>query len=207
MPPQAKATILCIEDEAPLLEELAEELESRGHNVLTAADGDAAEAILRETVPDVILCDVIMPRRDGFTLLRDLRAGNILSDQSAFIFLTALSDRAPQIEGLAAGAVDYLTKPVDLDLLHLKIDNTLAFMRRLKGETTAPVLEIHLSRREQQVLALVGQGARTGAIAVQLGISEHTVSQYVKELYRKLGINNRADAARIAIQYGLVKPE
>lgn len=202
-----QATILYIEDEAPLREELAEELEAHGYHVLTAADGDQAEEILRQTAPDVILCDVIMPQRDGFTLLRDLRAGNLLADHTLFIFLTALSDRAPQIEGLSAGAVDYLTKPVDLDLLHLKLENTLAFRRRLKGEVAAPVLAIHLSRREQQVLALVGQGARTGAVALQLGISEHTVSQYVKELYRKLDINNRADAARIAIQYGLVKPD
>ena len=186
---------------------MAEELEAQGYHVLTATDGDVAEEILRQHVPDVILCDVIMPRRDGFTLLRDLRESKLLADHTAFIFLTALSDREPQIEGFSAGAVDYMTKPVDLDLLHLKLENTLAFMRRLKGEAAAPVLEIHLSRREQQVLALVGQGARTGAIAGDLGISEHTVSQYIKELYRKLGINNRADAARIAIQYGLVKPE
>lgn len=201
-----QATILCIEDELPLLEEMAEELEAQGYHVLTASDGDAAEELLRHTAPDVILCDVIMPGRDGFTLLRDIREAKLLADHTAFIFLTALSDRGPQIEGLSAGAVDYLTKPVDLDLLHLKLENTIAFMRRLKGEAVAPALEIHLSRREQQVLALVGQGARTGAIAIDLGISEHTVSQYIKELYRKLGINNRADAARIAIQHGLVKP-
>ncbi|GLK64649.1 response regulator (plasmid) [Paracoccus kondratievae] len=199
------ATILCVEDEEFLLEELQEELSSKGHNVLTATNSDEAEAILAEYRPDIVLCDVMLPGRSGFELLNDLRDGDRLAETTAFIFLTALSDREPHLEGLRAGAVDYLTKPVDLDLLHLKIENTLAFAHRLR-EGMVPLgepLDVHLSRREEQVLSLLGQGARTGAIAARLEISEHTVSHYIKELYRKLGINNRADAARIAISLGL----
>lgn len=147
----------------------------------------------------------MMPGRNGFELLRDLRAAGKLAEKTAFIFLTALSDRAPQLDGLRAGADDYLTKPVDLDLLHLKIENTVAFARRQRVEQAsgADLPEVKMSKREEEVLALLGQGERTGGIATRLGISEHTVSQYIKELYKKLGINNRADAARVAIRMGV----
>ena len=78
--------------------------------------------------------------------------------------------------------------------------------RRLRVDllSGADLPEIRMSKREEEVLALLGHGERTGGIATSLGISEHTVSQYIKELYKKLGINNRADAARIAISMGLV---
>ena len=201
----APATILCVEDEEYILEELGEELSSRGYAVLTASNSDEAEAILSRNRPDIVLCDVMLPGRSGFELLGDLRASGKLAETTAFIFLTALSDREPHLTGLRAGAHDYLTKPVDLDLLHLKIENTLAFAHRLRdGMVPAgEPLDVHLSRREEQVLSLLGQGERTGAIASRLEISEHTVSHYIKELYRKLGINNRADAARVAISLGL----
>jgi len=204
----AQATILCIEDEAFLLEELEEELSSKGYTVLTAMSGDEAEVVLASHRPDIVLCDVMLPGRSGFELLNDFRNSGKLAESTAFIFLTALSDREPHLTGLRAGADDYLTKPVDLDLLHLKIENTLSFAQRMRdGRAAVPApaeqLNVHLSRREEQVLALLGEGARTGAIATRLEISEHTVSQYIKELYRKLGINNRADAARVAISLGL----
>lgn len=206
---RAAATILCIEDEAFLLEELEEELSSKGYDVLTAMSGDEAEIVLAQHCPDIVLCDVMLPGRSGFELLADFKRDGKLAEHTAFIFLTALSDREPHLTGLRVGADDYLTKPVDLDLLHLKIENTMSLIRRVR-EGSSPVTSIapeianiHLSRREEQVLALLGEGARTGAIAGRLEISEHTVSQYIKELYRKLNINNRAEAARVAISMGL----
>ena len=121
MPNKSKprALILCIEDEAVLLEELVEELTSKGYRVLQAKDSDEGEAILATERPDVVLCDVMLPGRSGFELLADLHRTNRLDDRTAFIFLTALSDREPRLAGLRAGADDYITKPVDLDLLHL----------------------------------------------------------------------------------------
>lgn len=198
-------TILCVEDEEFILDELEDELSSRGYRVLTARDGDAAERVLARHRPDIVLCDVMLPGRSGFELLEGLRASGRLAETTAFIFLTALSDREPHLAGLRAGADDYLTKPIDLDLLHLKIENTLAFALRQRNSMAPawPSPDVHLSRREEQVLALLGQGERTGAIASRLAISEHTVSHYIKELYRKLGINNRAEAARVAISRGL----
>ncbi|PTW99146.1 response regulator transcription factor [Pararhodobacter aggregans] len=200
------ATILCVEDEAALLEELRDELAGAGHCVLTAASGDEAEAILATVTPDIVLCDVILPGRSGFVLLQDLRRAGKVNAATAFLFVTALSDRESHLEGLRAGATDYITKPIDLDQLHLKIANLLAHARCLRAQTE-PRIELppaHLSRREQQVLGLLGRGIRTVEIAFELQISEHTVNQYIKDIYRKLGLGNRADAARAAIALGLL---
>lgn len=200
------ATILYIEDEAALREELSEELAEAGYRVLTAASGDEAEAILGATTPDVVLCDVILPGRSGFVLLEDLRRAGKIDAATAFLFVTALSDRESHLDGLRAGATDYITKPVDLDQMHLKIANLLAHARCLRRQTE-PRIDLppaHLSRRELQVLGLMGRGTRTVEIAFELQISEHTVNQYIKDIYRKLGLGNRADAARAAIALGLL---
>ena len=196
------ATILCVEDEFFLLEELEEELTSLGYRVLTASTTDEAEAILATEAPDVVLCDVMLPGRNGFEFLQEMRDQKKMKDHTAFIFLTALADREPHLRGLRAGADGYLTKPVDLDLLRLQLENTLRLVNRLREpEESLPeeLQNVHLTPREEQVLLLLGEGERTGGIATRLSLSEHTVSQYIKELYRKLGINNRADAARLAI--------
>ncbi|MFT3690580.1 response regulator transcription factor [Paenirhodobacter sp.] len=199
-------TILCVEDEEALREELCEELSSMGYAVHGAADCAEAQALLSGVRPDVILCDVMIPDMSGFDFLRRLRDDGKLPRTTAFIFMTALSSRDMRLEGLNSGADDYLTKPVDLDLLHLKIRNRLDFVRRVQSSGAAPITA-HLSPREEQVLTHLGLGARTTAIAHALSISEYTVNQYIKDIYRKLGISNRADAARAAIRIGLVRPD
>lgn len=206
MPPDPAATLLCIEDEEALLEEMAEELRSAGYRVLTASDSHAAEVILGRERPDVVLCDVMLPGRSGFEMLRALRKSGLVTGAMPFLFLTALSDRASHLEGLRAGATDYITKPIDLDQLHLKIENLLAYSRSLRAQAEGhlPLPAVHLSRRETQVLGMLGRGARTIEIAQDLHISEHTVNQYIKEVYRKLGLGNRADAARAALTLGLL---
>lgn len=202
------AKILCIEDEEALREELCEELSSMGYAVFGAADCAGAGAILEEVQPDVVLCDVMIPDMSGFDFLRGLRESDKLPRTTAFIFLTALSSRDMRLEGLGNGADDYLTKPVDLDLLHLKIRNRLDFVRRVQAAPPEPEpITARLSPREEQVLTHLGLGARTSGIAHALSISEYTVNQYIKDIYRKLGISNRADAARAAIRFGLVRPD
>ncbi|WP_068297917.1 response regulator transcription factor [Pararhodobacter sp. CCB-MM2] len=215
-PPSPRATILYIEDEAALREELAEELTNAGYHALDAADAEAAEDLLAQAIaaghpPDLVLCDVMLPGRSGVQWLRDLRAAGTVTEALPFLFLTALSDRDSHLEGLRAGATDYLVKPIDLDQLHLKIENLLAHARSLRdarhrAEAHISLPPAHLSPRETQVLGFLGQGARTVEIAYQLQISEHTVNQYIKDVYRKLGLGNRADAARAALQLGLLGP-
>ena len=203
------ATILCVEDEEALLEELCEELSGKGYTVLPARDCAEAEALLRAERPDIVLCDVMIPGQTGFELLQALREKGLLPRTTAFIFLTAMNTRDMRLKGLGMGADDYLAKPVDLDLLHLTIQNRLEFVRRVQAgaEPEAPPITARLSPREEQVLTHLGLGARTTNIAHALSISEYTVNQYIKDIYRKLNISNRADAARAAIRLGLVRPD
>ncbi|MCB1340707.1 MAG: response regulator transcription factor [Pseudooceanicola sp.] len=190
-----------MEDETELREEISEELSGAGYRVVTAGDSQSGADLVSCCVPDLILCDVMIPGQNGFELISDLRASGTLAEHTAVIFLTALSGREHRLMGLACSADDYLTKPIDLDILHLTIRNKLerAFKYRdaLGAWSSGP--DIHLSPREEQVLERIGRGDTTTAIAFELGISDHTVNQYIKGLYRKLDVNNRAEATKIAL--------
>lgn len=135
--------ILVIEDESSIREVLQELLEINGHTVLAAADG--VEGLeLAAHVPDFILCDVNMPRMNGYQFIEALQKLPQCRD-IPFIFLTALADRAAQRRGMALGADDYITKPfTERDLL----DAIAARISRQRSlhERVEQVIEQH--RRE-----------------------------------------------------------
>ena len=116
-------TVLVIEDEAPLRANIVRILAVEGFRVVSAADGDEGLARVREAHPDLIICDILMPRMDGFGVLAALRSG---PDTAAipFIFLTASADKEDLARGLRSGANEYVTKP-------FKIADLLAAVRRL----------------------------------------------------------------------------
>ncbi|PVA05580.1 response regulator [Thalassorhabdomicrobium marinisediminis] len=125
--------ILCIEDEPSLRDDIAAELREASYRVI--AVGDAQEALdqLDSRRPDLILCDIVMPGMDGHALLAHLRATRPNFDDIPFVFLTALSSREQMIEGHRAGADDYLTKPIDYDLLHAMVAARLDQVARLRS--------------------------------------------------------------------------
>ena len=116
-------TILVIEDEAPLRANILRILSAEGYRVVSAADGDEGIARVREARPDLVICDILMPRMDGFGVLAALRSG---PDTAAipFIFLTASADKEDLARGLRSGANEYVTKP-------FRIADLLAAVRRL----------------------------------------------------------------------------
>ncbi len=119
------ATILCIEDEAHLREDIAEDLEDAGHDTFQARDGvEGLQMILRHK-PDVVISDISMPRMDGRQLVAKLRSEHPEYSDMPFIFLTAFTDKKDMVEGLKIGADDYLTKPVDYEMLQIKIASVL----------------------------------------------------------------------------------
>ena len=127
-------TILCIEDEAYLREEIAGELADTGYDVLQAADGnDGLEMILKHE-PDLVICDITMPRKNGHQLLNEIRARNGKFSRMSFIFLSSLGEVEHVIAGLKLGADDYLTKPVDLDLLLVTVENALKRVKRILNQ-------------------------------------------------------------------------
>lgn len=116
------ATLLVIEDEAPLRANLVRILRAEGYQVIAAADGDEGIRRVRESRPDLVICDILMPRVDGFGVLASLRS----QPETAalpFIFLTASADKENLARGLRSGANEYVTKP-------FKIADLLAAVRR-----------------------------------------------------------------------------
>jgi CheY-like chemotaxis protein len=103
--------ILIIEDQATMRRNVALMLHLENYTALTAANGVEGLEIIRRDLPDLVLCDVMMPEMDGYAVLKALRGDEKLK-HIPFIFLTAKGDRSDVSEGLGLGADAYLTKPV-----------------------------------------------------------------------------------------------
>lgn len=118
-------TVLVIDDEASIRENLSRFLRLEGYRVIDAADGAAGLAAARQCLPDLILCDVMMPRMGGFEVLTALQA-NEACRHIPLIFLSASAEPETLKEGLAMGARNYITKPFNLPVLRLLIEQYLA---------------------------------------------------------------------------------
>lgn len=124
--------ILCVEDEPSLRDDITFELHEAGYAVAAVADAREALTCMERRRPDLILCDILMPGMDGRKLMSHLRQTRPDLDDVPFVFLTALSSRRQVIDGRIAGADDYLTKPIDYDLLRATVESRLSRMRRLR---------------------------------------------------------------------------
>ncbi len=102
--------ILVVDDEPHIVAIVRAYLERDGYEVVTAADGDSALVIARDGVPDLVVLDVMLPRRSGFEVLRELRAAG---STAAVVMLTARDDLIDRVAGLEIGADDYVTKPFE----------------------------------------------------------------------------------------------
>lgn len=117
--------ILLIEDEPGMRRNVLRLLELEGFDAIGAEDGEAGLAAAREAHPDLVLCDVMMPKLDGYGVLGALR-NDPETQHIPLIFLTARSEKADVRLGMNLGADDYLTKPVDADDLVATIRARLA---------------------------------------------------------------------------------
>lgn len=135
--PRADATggtILVVDDHEPNRVLLADILEMQGYAVLAASSGEEALERIRSNHPDLILLDVNMPGVDGLEVCRRLRA-DPATTSLPIILVTSLTHREHRLEGIAAGANDYLTKPIDRTDLLLRVRNAL-HLRKLHRELT-----------------------------------------------------------------------
>lgn len=106
------ATVLVIDDERPILENVAELLSLKNHTVLAATNGPDGLVLARKHLPDVILCDIMMHGMNGYEVLTEVRRDPALR-LMPFVFLTAVAGREATRRGMALRANDYLTKPFD----------------------------------------------------------------------------------------------
>ncbi|MCD4523897.1 response regulator transcription factor [Nocardioides sp. cx-173] len=132
MPPVPKPRVLVVEDDRAVRESLRRSLEFNGYDVRLAGDGAEALATIGAAQPDVVVMDVMMPRLDGLETTRALRtAGN----RVPILVLTARDAVGDRVEGLDAGADDYLTKPFALQELLARLR---ALLRRVVQDEDAP---------------------------------------------------------------------
>ena len=110
------ATVLVIEDEAPIRENLERFLALEGYAVESAENGARGMERIRTRRPDLILCDVMMPVKTGFEVLAELRRDPLLA-RIPFVFITASAEKEDISKGLDLGAADYVTKPFNLSEL------------------------------------------------------------------------------------------
>ena len=130
----ANPSVLVVDDEPRNVMLLHALLESRGYTVWTASDGEQGLALAREQSPDVVLLDVMMPRLNGFDVCRRLKA----EPKTAMIpvlLVTSLDAREDRLQGMGAGANDFITKPIDSGELLLRVRNAVT-TKRLHDEVT-----------------------------------------------------------------------
>jgi DNA-binding response OmpR family regulator len=116
--------ILAVDDDPDALDIVRTFLESKGHRVVTAADGREALVKLEETRPALVLLDVMMPEIDGWEVARIIK-NHPEYGSVRVVMLTARSDFTDKQEGLRAGADDYIVKPIRLDELEQKVERNL----------------------------------------------------------------------------------
>ena len=155
--------ILVVEDEPAIAFGLQADLVAEGYDVAVVGDGETAARRAREEIFDLILLDVMLPRKDGFEVCRELRrAGR----KTPIILLTARSQEAEKVMGLEWGADDYVTKPFSPPELRARIK---ALLRRTSGEEEPPYrfgdVEVDFARGE---LRRAGQVLDTTALELKL---------------------------------------
>ena len=119
--------ILVVEDDPAILRGLADNLKFESYEVLTAGDGEAAYRLLRETKPDLLILDLMLPRMSGYELCRKARSEGITTP---ILMLTARGEEADRVLGLDLGADDYVTKPFSVRELLARVR---AILRRGAG--------------------------------------------------------------------------
>lgn len=165
---------------------------------------------------DLALIDLGLPDGSGLDILRALKAkSDESSEETMCIVTTVLGDDAHIVAALSAGAQGYLLKEQTSDMLTQQLKQLSQGVPALSPAIARRVMEHfrftgpagpsegNLSDREQEVLALISRGMRNIDVANALNLTEHTVASHIKSIYRKLGINSRAEASWHAAQMGL----
>lgn len=194
--------VLVIEDDTDTATLIREVLADEAFDVTVASTGLMGLAAIRER-PDIVLCDIDLPDVSGLRVLQHIRTDHLMPVSVPFIFVTAFAHREYQMNARRLGCDEYITKPIDFELL-------VAILRhRLAAGGSAKVLEateIRLTEREKEALVWAARGKASSEIAIILDISERTANFHVDNAMRKLGAATRIQAAVKASLLGLIKP-
>lgn len=127
--------VLILEDDQDSAALLRTWFETQGYEVMIAADGNEALALADANPPDVAVLDILVPGKDGFEVFKRMRQKE-KTRHTAVIFLTVRDEREEMLRGLEMGAIDYVTKPYDLQTLGLRVRNLIEYARRRLAEGT-----------------------------------------------------------------------
>jgi DNA-binding NarL/FixJ family response regulator len=176
-----------------------------------ADGGQEAVALCEEARPHVLLLDLSMPDLDGVEVTRRLAAS--VPDTRVVVF-TSFSDRERIVEALDAGAIGYLLKDADPAEIHAAVRAAARGESPLDPKAAAALLAsrggrggggIELTGREREVLRLVVDGMANKQIARRLGISEKTVKGHLTNLFQRIGVSDRTQAALWAERTGALR--
>jgi DNA-binding NarL/FixJ family response regulator len=209
--------VLLVDDDDFFRAGLAAMLSARHFDVIDADGGAAAVRRVSAQRPDVVLMDLNMPGMSGVEATRELQR---IAPGLPVVMLTAATDDAQVVEAVRAGASGYLLKGSALDDvvagIHGAVTGHAMIAPRVAGgllaavrsgqtdEDPRPRTAVELTDRERDVLALLVTGADNGDIARQLFLSISTVKTHVSSVIEKLGVENRVQAAVLAVRDGLV---
>ena len=198
--------ILVIEDEPEMRRNIATLLRYHDYVPVSAENGRQGIDAARRELPDLILCDVMMPEMDGYGVLQALQADATLA-RIPFIFLTAKGEKDDLRSGMNLGADDYLTKPVaNADLvraIEARLRRSEQQAKRVfkpNFSSTEPLIKLGLTARATETLLWLAQGKTNPDIATILGITESTVKKHVQEIFEKLGVETRGAATVRALE-------
>ncbi len=201
--------ILLVDDEADILEFVRYNLQREGYEVFTARDGAEGVARALEVHPHLILLDRMMPRMDGLETCRRLREHDELKD-TMIVFLTALGEDEHQLTGFAAGADDYISKPIKM---HILVSRLKAILKRIDSAsaprgtdkiTIDPARyivkrdeeEISLPRKEFALLALLmsepgrlfsREEIYSRVWGADVVVGDRTIDVHIRKLRQKIG--------------------
>jgi DNA-binding NarL/FixJ family response regulator len=192
------------------------ELDSELEVVGEASNGEEAVALARRLKPDVVLMDLLMPVMDGIEATREIRRQ---LPEVEVVALTSVLEDAAVTGAIKAGAIGYLLKTTDADELceaikaaaagqvRLAPEAAARLMREVRSPSSPEALTEPLTERETEVLTLLARGKANKQIARDLFVALSTVKTHVNNLYRKLDISSRTQAALYAARIGLISTE
>jgi two-component system, NarL family, response regulator DegU len=204
--------VVLVDDHDLLRRGIRTMLQSEGIEVVgEGSDGTDALRLVEEHLPDIVIVDVIMPKKDGIEATREIRDAY---PHIGVIVLSGHDEKRFVFDALKAGASGYLLKTAELEEVvatvrevargHAKLDPEVAdqIISEFQSYQVAEVSEVFqpLTPREREILTLMSDGLPNKAIAARLSISERTVTTHVANIYAKLHVNNRVSAIQEAMR-------
>ena len=206
--PSTPLRVLVADDDRLMLSAVRRALDSFGAVDVVAALHDPMDVLpaVREVQPDVVLLDLRMPQLDGLTCLARVKR---LFPELPVVMFSASADPSDLDRARAAGAQAYIVKtvdPCDLGTMILAAVRSPQFLVFRPDDATPEPPEPHargLTERESVILCAVARGLTNKEIGRELWLSEQTVKFHLRNVYRKLGVTTRTEAARYAISRGV----